>query len=695
MKRNKKYQLQLALSACLAMTAGNALAAEEQPEAPDTSNWVCKLCVVPYGWHGGAEFGLLYVDDPTPKFADYRGFDEDGVALDLGGQGRYIGENGHYLDYYARNLAHDSRVVDIEGGKQGFYEFRGGYKEIPRYQGHGTFTPFQGVGTDNLTLPGNWSPSPDAPLEYADLESKRKISAAGFTFKAFSRWRADVDFERQEKDGTKATSGGVFLLNVVHWPSPLKHTTDRFDASIEYAGRMLQIRGEFMGSEFDNGYSSVTWENPIAVGFGDDLSRTALEPGNEYQQFSLVGAIRVTDWLRFSGKVSSGEAKQNDPFLPYSVNPDYEDRPLPRESLNGKLETSVYNLSGRLLLELSRGLDLTATYKSSERKNKTPVDTYEPVMFEIFPGSARSNRPYSYERSQGTVELRYRPTYRLRLNAGYRSEEVDRTYQEVRTTDEDGFFGEVQWAPFDLVDVRLRLEDMERDASISEQQGNYDRAENPLMRKFNMANRDRQRSTVEVDLNPTDRMGISFSAWSTDDDYSESVVGLTSSEETAVSIDFNYALGEYGQLYAFFTDETIKSAMAGADGAGATPWTSNSEDSITTWGFGVSGRIAEKWQYGVDYVSSDSDGEIVTNDGNAEAPFPVLTTELENIRLYVDYEMSEHWGFGLEAFNESYDSADWLVDGIGPYTIDGVLTMGEESPDYDVNVIRVLATYRF
>lgn len=695
MKRNKKYSLQLALSACLAMTAGNATAAEDQAEAPDTSNWVCKFCVVPYGWYGGVDFGLIYVDDPTPKFADYRGLIDDGVSLDLGGQGGYIGENGHYLDYYAANLGLDSRVVDVEAGKQGLYEFRGTYQEIPRYQGHGTVTPFQGVGSDRLTLPAGWEPSPGAPMDYARLESKRTISGAGFTFKAFSNWRADVDFQRQERDGTRASSGGLFFVNAAHYPAPLKHTTDRFDASVEFANQVFQIRGEFTGSEYDNGFSALTWDNPVPVGFGDDLSRTALEPSNEYQQFSLVGAVRITDWLRFSGKVSSGEAKQNDPFLPYSVNPDYEDRPLPRESLDGKLETSVYNVSGRLHARLSRGLDLTASYKSSERDNKTPVDFYEPVLFEIFPQGPRSNRPYGYDRSSGKVELRFRPLANLRLNGGYVKNETERTYQEVWKNEEDGFYGEVQWAPFDLLDVRLRAENLERDATVSEQQGNYGRAEHPLMRKFYMANRDRKRSTVEVDLTPTERMGISFSAWGTDDDYTKSVIGLTGSEETGFNIDFNYLLGESGQVYAFFTDETIKSEISGAEGPNATPWNSNTEDGIQTWGIGLTGRVGSKWQYGFDYVSSKSDGEIVTNDGNAEAPFPVLTTDLRNIRLHVDYEMNERWGIGMEAYNEKYDTADWLVDGIGPYTIDGVLTMGEESPDYNVNVVRLLATYRF
>ena len=687
MKRNKKYQLQLAMSACLLISAGTAIAADDS-EAPDTSNWACKFCVVPYGWSGTLDFGFLYANDPTPKFADYRGIDKDGFNADFDGKGGYLGERGHYFNFYTDNLAYDSRIVKVDGGKQGTYDLYANYQEIPRYLGHGTVTPYDGVGTDVLTIPAGASLAP------ALLESKRTISGAGFAFTGLRNFRADVDYQRQERDGTKTFSGGLFFTNAGLFPAPLKYKTDRFDAGIEYNGKMFQVRAEFTGSEFKNSYNSVTWDNPIPIGFGDEVSRSALEPDNEYQLFSLVGAIRFTDWLRFSGKVSSGEAKQNDPFLPYSISPDYSDRPLPRESLEGKLETSMYNIAGRLHFRLSRGLDLTASYKASERDNKTPVDVYEPVMFEVYPQGPRSNRPYSYERSLGRVELRYRPTHNLRFNAGIWSEEVERTYQEVKTTDEDAWFAEAQWSPWVLMDVRLKLDKGEREASISEQQGNYDRAENPLMRKFNMANRDRDRYTVEVDLMPTERMGINFSLYSTEDDYTESVVGLTAGEETAVSIDFNYLFSNGMNVYAFFTDETIKSEMSGADGDGATPWNSNTEDDIVSWGTGLTGEFNDKARYGLDYISSESEGDITTAAGNMPVPFPVLTTKLTNIRLYVDFDLSDRWGLGVEAYKERYKTADWMVDGVGPYSIPGVLTMGEESPDYSTSVIRVLATYR-
>lgn len=693
MKRNKKYSLQLALSACLAATAGNALAAEPA-EAPDTSNWACKLCVVPYGWYGTLDFGLIYVDDPTPKFADYRGLDRDGITPDLGGRGGWRTSSGHYFEFFGEKLPYDARKLALEGGLQGSYDFRLNYQDIPRYQSHNAVTPFAGEGTDRLTLPDGWSFAAKVPLDPARLETKRTIIGGGLTFRAFDHWKFDIDVQRQEKKGSKAFGGGVFFVNAAAFPSPVFYETNRFDTSIEFANHWLQLRAGFSGADFNNNYTAITWDNPVSVGFGDEISRTALEPDNQYEQFSLSGAVRITDWLRFSGKVSSGEVTQDEPFLPYSINPNYADRPLPRESLDGRLETSMYNIAGRLQMRLAKGIDLTASYKSNERDNKTPVDVYEPVSFEIYPRPPRSNRPYGYEREQAKVELRFRPMRNLRLNAGVFSDDLERTYQEVLKTEEDGWFGEAQWSPVAMLDVRVKYDESERDADLSEQQGNYDRAENPLMRKFNMANRDRERATLEVDLIPTERMGLSFSWYETEDSYTESIIGLTNSEESAMSIDFNYLFGKDTNLYAFYVDETIEAALAGANGVGATPWTSDTKDSIETWGLGLSGSFKEKWTYGLDYVSSDSDGEIMTVNGDADTPFPVLTTSLQNIRLYAEYQLNDRWGIGLEAYNEEYKTADWLVDGVGPYSIDGVLTLGDESPDYDVNVIRIMATYR-
>ena len=139
----------------------------------------------------------------------------------------------------------------------------------------------------------------------------------------------------------------------------------------------------------------------------------------------------------------------------------------------------------------------------------------------------------------------------------------------------------------------------------------------------------------------------------------------------------------------------IEAGMSCSDGVDSVPWNTFTEDRIQTWGVGVSSRINERVSYGFDYLASDSEGEILTDSGTGEAPFPVLKTELQNTRLYLRYKLSDRWKLGLDAYREKYVTADWLVDGVGPTDITAVLTMGETSPDYEANVIRLLATLTF
>jgi MtrB/PioB family decaheme-associated outer membrane protein len=411
---------------------------------------------------------------------------------------------------------------------------------------------------------------------------------------------------------------------------------------------------------------------------------------------SLACAYRFSHRFRFSGKAYVGEIKQDVPFLPYSISPDYEDRELPRDSLDGKLETSMYNLMGRFYLVLADRLDMTAAYTADKRDNKTPVDTYFPVIMEVWPAGPRSNRPYEYDRDQWKVDLRWRPTYTTRLMGGFKRETLKRTYQDVHKSEEDTWWGEFQFTPWHWFDARLKYEYLDRDNSEYEAQGNYDRAENPLMRKFNMADRQRDRGTVEVDLFPVDNLGVNVSYYITDDDYDESIIGLTKAKETSINLDLNYAISEAAVVYGFYTRDKIKSELSGSSSPANTMiWDGFTKDKIRTWGLGVNGQVGKKWTYGVDYVSSRSDGDILVDSGAGEGPFPVLTTKLTNLRGHLKYKMNERWGLGFDAYREEYDTADWFIDGYGPLDISGLLTLGDESPDYDVWVMRLMATLTF
>ncbi len=669
----------------------------------DTSRWLCSLCIYPLGWFGILDFGPGHVSDSSTKFGDYRGLEKKGGFLSLDGDTHYRGNDGQYFDLYAQNLAIDSRQFEMRGGRQGRFEVRLAYNEIPKYRGHGTQTPFLGLGSDRLNLPGDWVRAPltggmaalDQSLADTPLKTTRKTLDAGLTLKFAVKWSYRVDFEHQKKDGTRPFGAGLFLSNTTHFPAPVDFTTNQFDMALEHAGERSNLSFGFTASAFENGTSTITWDNPFLSSRGTESFRADLAPDNEYYQFNLTGAFTPSPKLRFSGRAAIGRMKQDDPLLPYTINPQYSDWPLPRTSLDGKIDTSTLNLAGKLTARLARRLDLTARIRLDERDNKTAVDLWTPVLTDLVPTPGRPNRPYSFEREKYELELRWRARNRIRLMGGIRQQNIERSLQSVEETKERTHWGEVSLNPWAVAQFRVKLESSERDASPYIQLEDGGPLENPLMRKFHLADRDRDRAIIELDLSPLERLGISLSYFSADDEYSNSVVGLQKSEAQTLSLDLNYAINSSMSLHAFLNQEEIDSELSSISGDSGVAWNATTDDSITTVGFGFSGKISEKVSLGFDWVSSDANGKVLTESGQGEDPFPTLRSDLRNARVHVSYALSDQWGMKLYAEHEKYKSEDWYVDELGPDGMSAVLTLGAVSPDYSVTVLRLLASYKF
>ncbi len=691
-----------------ALIPGNEVRAEEddsklQSTEVDTSRWLCSLCIYPIGWFGSVDFGLGYVSDSSLKFGDYRGLEKKGLFLSIDGDAHYRDNDGRYFDLYGRNLATGSHQFEMRGGQQGRYEVRLGYTEIPKYRGHGTQTSFLGVGSGMLTLPGNWVKSTltsglstlDQSLADTPLKTTRKTLDAGLTLKFAGKWSYRLDFEQQKKDGTRPFGAGLFLSNTTHFPAPVDFTTKRFDMALEYAGERSSLSVGFVGSSFENGRSTVTWENPFLSGPETEAFRADLAPDNQYYQFNLTAAFAPTAKLRLSGRAAIGHMQQDDLFVPYSINPLFSDLPLPRTSLDGKIATSTLNLAGKLTARLARRLDLTARVKLDERDNKTAVDLWTPVLTDLVPTLDRPNRPYSFEREKYDLELRWRAHKAVRLMGGIGQKNIERTLQSVEHTKERTYWGEVTLNPWAVAQFRLKLESSQRDASPYQILVDGGPLENPLMRKFHLADRDRDRVIFELDLSPAQRLGISLSYFSAEDQYSASLVGLRESKEQSLSLDLNYSINPNTSIYAFASKDDIDSELSSISGDTGLPWNATTDDSITTVGFGFTGKFNDKISLGFDWISSDARGKVRTDSGQGEDPFPALKSDLLNARVHVSYAVNDQWAMKIYAEHEKYDSEDWYVDGLGPDGLLPVLTLGAVSPDYSVTVLRVLASYEF
>jgi len=665
--------------------------------------YACKACVKYTGWRGSIDFGGAYISDDSYRFGDYRGLEELGLYAAVDGDAHYRNLQGDYFDLYARDLGYDSREIDTRVGNQGFYELRFGWQELPRYLGYGTQTPFLGVGSDFLSLPSNWVKANttsgmtalDSSLAVAPLKTEREILDAGITVNFLSNFSYRFDYQRQDKKGTRPMGAGLYYSNASILPAPIDYTTNLIDTAVTWANQRAQVELGFINSQFDNGNSSLTWQNPFSSRPEHATFRAALEPGNKFYQFNLSGALTLTSWMNLSGQAAIGEMTQDDPFLPYTINPEYSDLPLPRASLDGKLDTSTFNAAGKLFARINDGLTFTARGKWDERDNQTPVDRYTPVISDLVPIAPRYNRPYSYERQQYSADLNYRAHRVIRVSAGGKQQNIDRTLQAVERTKETTWWGEVKVTPTYSTEFRVRGEWADRDISDYLQPLDGGPVDNPLMRKFHMADRSRDRYVIEFDYMVTAALGLNLAYSEAQSEYKNSILGLQQSEDQNYSVNLNYALGDKINVYGFYNLDTIDADIVNTSSGGSGVWDAATRDRIETSGVGLTATISEKSSLGMDYVYSDSNGRISVQTAAAEPPFDPLKTNLKNFKLHFDYAFNDHWGYKLYAEREQYESSDWAIDGFGVDGINSVLTMGEDSPEYSVWYYRFQVSYRF
>jgi len=153
-------------------------------------------------------------------------------------------------------------------------------------------------------------------------------------------------------------------------------------------------------------------------------------------------------------------------------------------------------------------------------------------------------------------------------------------------------------------------------------------------------------------------------------------------------------LTEKTHLHFFVGQQMLESSQVGSQTFSTPDWFADNNDTITTAGIGLTQVINEKLDIGADFTMSRSVGEITVTSASPSV-FPDLTTNLDSLKLYANYRFKEAMSLYLGYWYESYDSSNWALDGVTPSTIPNVLSLGIQSPSYDVNVVALSLRYQF
>ena len=708
------------LVALLASIVGDGRAAGEQDAAEDlvavdsrfnetpgaeidTSSWRCRFCPdnADQPWFLEVETGPGYVSNDSFKFGEYNGLEDKGLFLVLDVDARYRDGEANYLDISASDLGLDIRDVDIEGGKQGRYRINLLFDQIDHNELDTARTPYR--GTSSQLLPDSWVAGSttlamttlNSDLRDIDFSTRRRVLKLNSRVIQNEKWSYDVGVERQTRQGEVpfgAAIGTTFAdARSAILAKPIDYVTERLELAANYRDNDGTGSISFVLSTFRNDNSSLEWENAFSV--GSTSGQLAQEPDNQMWQIGASGQYRRFENVRLNGSLTFARLTQNEDFLPYTVNSVVATPPLPRSSLDGKVDVARANANALWMLD--SGSRVKLSYEYFEHVDDTDRDTYTYVIADnALTGTPRANFSYDFRTQKFGAEASRRLERNDNLSGGLEYGVYDRTYQEVEHSTETRIWTRYAKSTSANVDYSVQLEGARRDADSYEAQAELIPPENPQLRKYNLADRDRIAASFNMDFTAGERWFVSLGLDQATADYTDSSVGLTESRDMSIGFDLQYLLSDEISLTAYLDHTEISSIQDGSSLAGDPDWSAENEDRIDTLGLGLSYIPREEnFRLGIDYVHTVAIGKIDFDDVSV-TPLPDLESELDNIEIYAELDYSENLTYRASYAYEVYEEKNWNLDGVTPSTIDNVLTLGETSPDYRIGVLWMTLKYR-
>ena len=700
-----KTATQLSLLGMLSILSAAADAADVAAgtaKAPDTLKWQCKLCKFEDGLSGTVEVGGSYVSDSSYKFGEYNGLYKEGGYFIGDFSARYRREDGIYWNVDGANLGLDTRSLNAEGGRQGQFKLQLNYQELPHFISDSAQTPFIGNGGASLTLPAGYPASTtttmplSTTLQQVSLDTKRKEVGVGAAWIPARAWETGVNYRHQTREGTLGTAG-AFFVTASQLVKPVDYVTDQVDASASYTDTRFQAKLAYYGSNFSNNDPSLTWQNPFTLpGFpGAVDGQLALAPDNQFHQFSASMGYQLAERTRATADIAVGRGTQNQQFLAPTLNGTLAVPALPRTSLDGKVDTVNANVD--VNSAVTDRLRVKAAYIYNDRNNNTPQSTYTWVTTDMFVApSQRTNLPYSFTQDKAQLRADYKAAERTTTSAGYDYDSVKRTFQEADKTYENTFWGKLASRYLDWVDLTLKYAYSDRSFSSYQPVPEITPPENPLLRKYNMADRTRNSGELRASFAATDTISIGLQFDASKDDYSNSTIGLTSAKEYNFGGDITWMLSDETSLHLFANRQEIKSEQSGSQTYSTPDWSGENKDTINFAGVGVKHIVIKgKLDVGADYTYTRSKGAINVSTAANEPAFPDLSTRRDSVKLYANYRLKDNVTLRAGYWYESYSSDSWALDGVTPDTIPNVLTFGQQPPQYHVHVIAMSVRYNF
>jgi MtrB/PioB family decaheme-associated outer membrane protein len=702
---------------------------------------------------GEAEAGVrFFLEEPSKtrssKFLEYRDINEglflQGLHLRL-----FRPDEAYSTEFGGRQWGLQDQEYYLRTGRLGKWEFGFDWDQMRHIFSTNARMLSSETSRGVFTLP---TPRPALGLHNSARELD-EISVRWDTAHIFLKVTPTEDLDliaeytRIRKDGDRPMgmalgSPGSPFIEVLQ---PLEQTIHDFRLRGTLARERWQIQFGYTLSLFLNDERRIVADNPCfgaalpagCTGAADPVSRgqSSLPPDNMAHTFNLAGGVNLPLRTRLTGNFTYSLRLQNESFLPHTINPTLDGNPnlvLPQKGLNGNAQVFAFNLNAT-----SRPLPLpvvfTAKYRLYDYRDWSDTITFpgHVVNDRTLATDARRAGRWSYSKQDASLDARWKIIERLAFTTGVGWERWDRNeHREVPVSDEFSAKGVLDYTPSDWLLVRAsyvpsfrRIERYNTRAhaehAIEEDATTAAQGQSVLLRKFDMAERDRQKAELQLQITPIDSMSITPTVAYRWDDYIRSSLGLQEAKAWSAGVDLNWAPSERLSFFAGYMHEVIyqKQRSRSRPVTGTTTfdfvdydWLSVNTDTIDTFHAGFkAGIIPGKLDWKAAGSFATATGRIETRnpigpasgtaaqDLTASArPWPAFEDNLWRVDTSLQYHFSKSWTASLNYIFESFSKHDWRTDSLNPF-IPGVaaIWLGNDQKNYAAHIIGATLRYRF
>lgn len=694
-------------------------------------------------------FWQILKNPGSAKFQEYR---QVGEHLQLNRFGFDLQKGKYYLNFSALEVGKTNQGAKASFGLERKWKNEVTWSQVPHLYSTTTKMFYLDAGGGVFVLPDSVKAALSTGSSSAitaklqsflqgaqpfNLSAQRNTGGASSEFHPRPDVTIKAGYVNERKQGGKQF-GTDIGFSAVELPEPINYETHRLSASAELARKKYSASVVYSGRIFNDKTEALVRDNAFRVGsdaVGNPLRvRMALYPDNTSHNFTFTGAYNLPKQTRSVAVVSYGMAKQNEAFLPHTINSAISDTGLVIRrlndgsvvnSLNGKFKTWLlnYQISSRPIDKLT----LKGKARYYEFKNETPelfFSNYVNYDASVVT-RGRINLPYGYIKRSGGAEAGYEIIRQVNASVGYTRESISRNHREVEASAENIYNGTLDVRPTKWVTVRSSYVHSERKVDSAKYKPDYFEESFPEgesvtnvamsldeLRRFDVFNRKRDRVELTSQISPIDQLDVGLNVSLTQDDYSADY-GLQKFWNLGWGVDFTYApvprltlfgdVGREGNRGETESRYRPVYSNVGYDSLN-NDWSGMLRDRFDNYGVGFSANVwKNKLVWGGNYGFSYSKSELLATfapggnpNGNA-VDYPVVYYKLHRVGSQLSYRITNQTSLRFDYWYEKYIETDWAIDPMQPFMAIGnrSIFLGFRIPGYEVHVMALKLSYAF